>query len=110
LAALAPSADWFYVVFFLTGVSNAGFMLSGIMIIFEFCLPEVRPTYIGLNNTFNGLVAIIMPFIGGWIASVYGYRPMFWVAFSVCVIGITLLRFWVREPRKLGQPIIGEPQ
>jgi MFS family permease len=104
IAALAPTSNWFYMVFFLTGISNAGFMLAGIMIIFEFCQPEIRPTYIGFNNTFNGLVAIFMPFWGGWLASVYGYRTMFWVALIVCSVGYTLLRFWVREPRLMQTP------
>jgi MFS family permease len=99
LAALAPSSQWFYVVFFLTGISMAGFMLSGIMIVFEFCEPGIRPTYIGLNNTFNGIVAIGMPFLGGWLASTYGYRVMFLTTFIVCTIGLVLLRFWVKEPR-----------
>jgi MFS family permease len=99
IAAFAQINTWFYIVFFLTGISAAGFMLSGIMIVFEFCKPEIRPTYIGLNNSFAGLVAIAMPFMGGWLAKVYGYKYMFIVTFIVCILGWTLLRFWVREPR-----------
>jgi MFS family permease len=98
-AIFASAADWFYAVFFFTGVSSAGFILSGIMIIFEFCTPDIRPVYIGLNNTFNGIIAIIMPFLGGVFAKSYGYRTMFSVAFAVCLLGSVLLRFWVTEPR-----------
>jgi MFS family permease len=100
-AALAPSPEWFYVVFALTGISAAGFMLAGIMIVFEFCQPEIRPTYIGLNNTFNGIFAIAMPFIGGWLVRDFGYQTMFVVTFVMLIIGLTLLRFWVREPRQI---------
>lgn len=99
IAALAPTDIWFLLVFFLIGISTAGFMLSGIMIIFEFCEPEIRPTYIGINNTFNGIVAIIMPLLGGWLASAYGYQLMFMVTCIVSLIGLGLLRWWVREPR-----------
>lgn len=99
IATLAPAASWFYMVFFLMGVSNAGFMLSGIMFIFEFCQPEIRPTYIGLNNTFNGVIAIVMPFLGGWLISSQGYHLMFWVSFFVSGIGYIMLRLWVKEPR-----------
>ncbi len=99
IAAVAPVYTWFYAVFFLTGVSAAGFMLSGIMIVFEFCEPEIRPTYIGINNTFNGFVAIAMPFLGGWLASTSGYKNMFMVTFFVCTLGLILLRFLVKEPR-----------
>jgi len=100
IAALASSPTWFYVVFFLTGISAAGFFLSGIMIVFEFCNPLIRPTYIGLNNTFNGIIAIAMPFIGGLLARVFGYQTMFIVSFLVCSLGVVLLRFWVKEPRQ----------
>jgi MFS family permease len=110
VAAFAPSSVWFFLVFFLTGVSNAGYMLSGIMIVFEFCKPSIRPTYIGVNNTFNGLVAIAMPLIGGWLAQEYGYQLMFIVAFSVVLVGLALLHWWVREPRQMSthvKPING---
>jgi MFS family permease len=102
LAAMAPIDSWFYLVFFLTGISAAGFMLSGIMIIFEFCEPEIRPTYIGLNNSFNGVVAIAMPLMGGWLAETYGFPLMFFVSFVICSIGLILLRYLVKEPRKIG--------
>ena len=99
IAALTPIDSWFYVVFFLIGVSNAGFMLSGIMIVFEFCEPEIRPTYIGINNTFNGIVAIAMPLIGALLAKIYGYQFMFAVTFVISLLGLGLLHFWVQEPR-----------
>ena len=99
-AALAPEATWFYLVFFLAGISAAGFFMSGIMIVFEFCKPEIRPTYIGLNNTFNGIFAIAMPFIGGFLVRYFGYQVMFVVTFIILMIGLLLLRFWVQEPRQ----------
>ncbi len=103
IAALAHNSLWFFMVFFFTGIANAGYILSGIMIIFEFCKPDIRPIYIGLNNTFNGIFAIIMPFIGGLLAKVYNYQIMFGVTFFICSLGFFLLRFWVREPR-IGAP------
>ena len=99
IAALAPGDKWFLLVFFMLGISAAGFILSGIMIVFEFCEPEIRPTYIGINNTFNGIAAIAMPLIGGLLASTYGYRLMFTITFIVCLFGLALLHWWVREPR-----------
>jgi MFS family permease len=100
IAALAPANLWFLLVFFLLGISAAGFMLSGIMIVFEFCEPEIRPTYIGINNTFNGVVAIAMPLIGGWLAAILGYQIMFAITFVVCLLGLALLHWWVQEPRR----------
>ncbi len=100
ISALAPTATWFYLIFALIGISTAGFMLSGIMIVFEFCEPEIRPTYIGINNTYNGIVAIAMPLIGAALVKTYGYQIMFAVTSVVCLIGLGLLRFWVQEPRR----------
>jgi len=99
VALLASAPLWFLVVFFLSGVSAAGFMISGIMIIFEFCEPDIRPTYIGINNTFNGVIAIVMPLLGGYLAKNFGYPAMFAVTGIVTTIGLLLLIFWVREPR-----------
>ncbi len=100
LAALAPVPTWFYVVFALIGASAAGFMLSGIMIVFEFSAPDVRPTYIGLNNTMGGLVNIIAPLLGGWLAGAVGYRVLFAVAFVIGLAGFALLHWSVHEPRQ----------
>jgi len=109
IAAFAPDQIWFYFVFFLAGISAAGFMLSGIMIVFEFCEPVIRPTYIGINNTFNGIIAIGMPFLGGWLARTYNYQTMFFVTFSVCIVGLVLLRVWVKEPRYFIKESITDP-
>ena len=100
IAALAPQGNWFYIVFFLIGISVAGLMLSGISIVFEFCESDIRPTYIGINNTFRGIVAIAMPLIGGWLAKTQGYPIMFGTTFAISLIGLFLLHFWVQEPRK----------
>jgi MFS family permease len=100
LASLAPTPAWFHVVFALVGSAAAGFMLSGIMIAFEFSAPDVRPTYIGLNNTASGIAAGVAPLVGGWLAGVVGYRGLFVVAFMVGLAGLALLRWSVREPRQ----------
>jgi MFS family permease len=104
IAALAPTESWFLLVFFLFGISTAGFILSGISIVFEFCEPDNRPTYIGINNTYNGVIAIIMPLLGGWLALSFGYQVMFSITFFISLIGLALLRFWVREPREINSP------
>ncbi|MCP4540741.1 MAG: MFS transporter [Chloroflexi bacterium] len=107
LASLAPAPAWFHAVFALIGASAAGFMISGIMIAFEFSTPDVRPTYIGLNNTISGIAAGVAPLIGGWLAGAMGYRVLFVVAFVVGMIGVALLHWSVREPRQ-AQPAATE--
>jgi MFS family permease len=99
LAALAPHYAWFYVVFALLGAKIASFILSGLMIALEFNTAEVRPTYIGLNNTVSGIAGGVAPIVGGWLAEGIGYRGLFVVAFVVGLAGVSMLRWLVREPR-----------
>ncbi len=105
LAGLAPVPAWFYAVFALSGASAAGFILSGIMIVFEFSAPDVRPTYIGLNNTVAGIVNVVAPMLGGWLAGVVGYRGLFAVAFVITLVGFAMLHWSVREPRQTARNI-----
>ena len=101
LASVAPAPAWFHAVFALLGASSAGFMISGIMIAFEFSTPDVRPTYIGLNNTASGIAAGVAPLIGGWMAGAMGYQALFGTAFVIGVTGWALLHWLVREPRQM---------
>lgn len=103
LASVAPAPAWFYAVFALSGASLAGFMLSGIMIVFEFTTPDLRPTYIGLSNTIIGVVSAIAPLIGSLLAGMIGYRALFVVAAVIGAVSLALLRWTVREPRRRGE-------
>lgn len=99
LASVAPASAWFYAVFALSGASMAGFILSGIMIVFEFSTPDLRPTYIGLSNTLIGVVSAIAPLIGSLLAGAIGYQALFVVAAIIGAVSLTLLHWTVREPR-----------
>ena len=99
LALIVPGAQWFYLVFFLRGVNQAGILLSGFAIAMEFCPPDNRPTYIGLTNTIPGVASSAAPLLGGWLASISGYPPLFGISAVVGLAGVLLLRFIVREPR-----------
>jgi MFS family permease len=99
LALIAPDPGWFYLVFILVGGSVAGYILAGISITFEFSQPQDRPTYIGLNNTINGVAYVIAPLLGALIAEYVGYRWLFGVALVIGLFGFAMMHFWVREPR-----------
>lgn len=76
---------------------------SFLTIIPEFCSPTDRPTYIGLTNTLLSPVTTIAPLLGGWLASVLGYPPMFTLTAVVAGLGAGLLANQVRDPRIHGQ-------
>jgi MFS family permease len=101
LAILAPSPLWFFPIFFLRGAVNAGTFISGISIVYEFTDAENRPTYIGLANTIPGIAASIAPLIGGWLAGAMSYRSMFILSALIGAVSWVVLRFAVREPRKM---------
>jgi MFS family permease len=100
LAILAPSAGWFYLVFFLRGALNGGTFVSGISIVYEFTTAESRPTYLGLANTLPGVAGFIAPLIGGWLAGAASYPAMFALAALLGLASWGVLKFAVAEPRK----------
>ena len=101
LAIIAPSPWWFFPIFFLRGAVSAGTFISGISIVYEFTDAENRPTYIGLANTIPGMVVSVAPLIGGWLAGAMSYRSMFILSAIIGAVSWVLLRFAVREPRKM---------
>ncbi len=100
LTLLAPDPAWFHLVFALNGASFAGFYLSGMMITFEFATPDMRPTYIGLNNTAPGIASAVSPMVAGWLASQLGYPGLFAIAFAIGLVGLGGLHWAVHEPRQ----------
>jgi len=99
VALLAPSPQWFYLVFLAWGMAIAAEMVSGQLILLEFAGPDDRPTYVGLGNTVTGIFNAAAPVLGGWIASLAGFRPLFVISALLTVCAWAALRWRVREPR-----------
>lgn len=99
LAIFAPAPGWFYVVFALLGVRTATALLSGMAIAMEFSTVELRPTYIGLNNTVRGVAYGLAPVVGGWLAGVTSYPVLFAAALVIGTAGVVLFYGLVRDPR-----------
>jgi MFS family permease len=98
IAWLSPSAHWYYVVFALLGIAIGAMIVSGILVIMEFCEPQRRPTYAGLANSSVGLVSVAAPLIGAGLAQV-SYSWLFALSALVYALAFVALRWWVREPR-----------
>jgi len=98
IAWLAPEPSWYFAAFVLLGVSSGGVVVSGILVVMEFSLPEKRPTYVGLTNTAVGLVSLLAPLVGAGLAAInagwlFALSAVFYAA------AFASLHWWVREPR-----------
>ena len=98
MAWLAPSPIWFVGVFFLLGFFMGARIVSGTLVVMEFCAAEKRPTYIGLTNTLVGIASALAPLVGLGLVKL-GYSWLFVVSMVVSIISVLMLHFWVKEPR-----------
>lgn len=98
LAWLAPAAEWYFAVFVLLGIAAAGSIVSGLLVVLEFCAPSRRPTYVGLVNTGVGLVGVVAPLLGAWLAGI-DYGGLFALSAGINLVALAAMRWWVREPR-----------
>lgn len=99
LAWLAPGPTWYFGVFALLGAMNGALIVSGILIVLEFGRAEKRPTYAGLANTAVGVARVAAPLFGAALAAV-SYALLFGLSTAVTLLGLGLLHFRVREPRR----------
>jgi MFS family permease len=95
-------------VFLLLGVGIGASVVAGTMIVLEFSPANLRPTYTGLINTALGLLGMVSPLIGAWLAS-RNYNLLFALSALFCLAGLAALRFQVREPRWAEAPAPAEP-
>ncbi len=102
LAWLAPDAEYYFLVFFLLGITEGAIIVSGMLVVMEFSPPEKRPTYAGLTNTSVGIISIIGPLFGAWLA-ISGYNWLFAISAVTSLLALVLLHWWVQEPRFAGR-------
>jgi MFS family permease len=100
IACLANGVGWFYLVFILTGISNAIFNTLGLAFILEYGSDAERPTYFGLANTLTSPVSIVAPLIGGWLADQSGFQTTFLFAAIAGVFTVLVLHIFVTDPRQ----------
>ena len=99
VAFLAHSPGCFYLAMAFSGFAIAGRVISGMSIVYEFCSPDDRPTYIGLTNTLLGPFIGLSPIFGGWVADTLGYQTLFGLAFLLDILACGLWHWLVKDPR-----------
>jgi MFS family permease len=98
-ALLSPTREFFYLVFFLYGLSSGSGVMADFNIAMEFGSEEDRPAYIGLTRTLTGPLLLVAPLLGGWLVSLTGYPLMFAVSLVFAAAGLIILWLRVVEPR-----------
>jgi hypothetical protein len=78
-------------VFVFIGSAISGGNIGFVNYVLEIAPPSLRPTYIAVSGTLNGLLALL-PIVGGWVVDMGSYRLAFWIAlgFAVVALGSTL--------------------
>lgn len=102
LTWLAPGPEWYYAAFILFGIGSSAVIGSAMLVVMEFCEPARRPTYIGITSTSVGVVGIVAPLIGAGLASA-SYDGLFAVCVAIDAVALILMRWWVREPRRIAE-------
>ena len=95
----ANSAAPIYLAFFGIGASMSGYMMSASTIILEFGGRDDLPMRLALSTTAETSVATIGPLAGGALAAGFGYLPLFYISIGFLLAALSILLFFVREPR-----------
>lgn len=99
LAFLASSKILLILTFIFLGSYLAADQVSALNIILEFCEEADRPTYIGLTNTLLAPLVALVPLLGAYLASHFGYSTLFATTAVMALLGGLAMTLWVREPR-----------
>ncbi|MBK9747986.1 MAG: MFS transporter [Chloroflexi bacterium] len=105
IAFIAPSAEWFYLVFALMGAANGALWTSPMALNVEFCSESERPYYIGLASTLVAPMSLIAPIAAGLLADSTGIPTTFVLATVGALITAAVVAFVVREPRHILSPV-----
>ncbi len=100
LAAVAPSATVYYVVFALAALGGSGVALAGNNIVLEYAgAAHDIPLHTALYNIVTALPRAAAPLLGGLLADRLGYGPVFALSAGLALIGL-VLNLWAGEPRQ----------
>ncbi len=101
LSLLFVNTLWaLYLVFALMSFAHSGEYIADQNFAMEFGTEENRPTYIGMSKTLTGPFFLLAPIIGGSLVQFLGYKSMFMAALIMAVSSFTVIKFFVRDPRK----------
>ena len=86
-------------VFIGVGAAFQGFQQSSMNLTLEFGDRDNLPVRIAIANTASEIAGTLGPLLGGLLAAWFGYYSVFFVSMLFLVIGGTVVRIYVPEPR-----------
>ena len=98
IAGMAATPQLYYAVFLLLGFYISAIIVSGLMIVLEFVGSEQRPTYVGITNSIIGAVSVVIPLVGGGLATI-SYGSLFTFCAAAALLSVLLTWLWVVDPR-----------
>jgi MFS family permease len=99
-AAWSPFSEIYFLVFLCLGFGLGGVVVSGILLSLEFAEPGRQPTYAGVTNTLLGILGMIAPLIGAWLAA-RNFTALFVLGATLQLGGLIVFRLYVKDPRFL---------
>ena len=100
IAWYAPSINWLYPAFIISGFANVAVWTISIAFTVDFGTESERPTYIGLSNTLIAPATVLAPIIGGWLVDNLDFEPMFAISAIIGIVTALILIFMIKDPRK----------
>ena len=106
LAIYASNMLWVYGIFIAIGIGQGAFMPSAMNLIYDFSNGENAKTYMALIDSLLAPFILIFIIFIGWLIENEIYTFALNVLFGSLVIGISLLLFKVKDPKKHGKSLV----
>ncbi len=99
LSAITPNIELYFVSRIIQGFSGPVVPLCLLMLHAEVKDPKRYGMLMGIITAVNGGIAGIDAFLGGYIATHYGFRPVFWLIAAVGLITLPFILKGVKETK-----------
>ncbi len=96
----ASSMYHVYAIFLCLGLGQGGFMPSAMNMVYEFAETRDSKIYMALIDTFLAPFILLMIVMASLLNPMIGTRNLFIVLGALVFVGLLLLTFWVKEPRR----------
>ncbi|CAM5387939.1 uridine transporter UriT [Leifsonia shinshuensis] len=99
VAALALNVEMLFVGRIVQGVAGPVVPICLLMLRSEISDPRRYGAAMGLLTAVNGGIAGVDAIAGGWLATAFGFRSVFWAIAAVTVVAVVMLAAWGVESR-----------